>query len=488
MRQIQEIVVDLVVIGSGPAGQKGAVQATKLGRTVAIIERSPCVGGVSVNNGTIPSKTLREAVLDLTGFRQRSFYGRDWVARKDISINDLNFRLEHVRKMEHELIAHQLRENGVQIIKGHGRFDDSHRITVTDIDGSTTHVITAKHALIATGSAPRNPFGVPFDKTTILDSTSLLEIDSLPDSMLVLGSGIIGCEYASIFAGLGVPVTVIDKRSRPLSLLDAEIGDFFRMQMEVLGTSFIMDRNIESIERTPNGAAVVLDGGWRVEAEVLLYALGRQACTKNLGLENTGLSIDDRGYIPVDEYFRTSVPNICAVGDVVGNPALAATSMEQGRLAVRHMFAGDETTFPQVFPYGIYAIPEISGLGPTEDELRKQGIPYETGRAYYHEIARGHINGDTTGMIKLVFHRNTFELLSVHIIGSQAAELIHIGQLAIHQKMRVDYFVEQILNYPTFAEGYRIAAINGLNKIEQWSLDRYGRHHQKQPLAELTAQ
>jgi NAD(P) transhydrogenase len=458
-------VYDLVVIGAGPAGQKGAIQAAKLGKRVVVIDRTTRLGGACLNQGTIPSKTLREAILDLTGFRKRSFYGRS-AQDPQISINDLNYRLHRVIEEQNGLIERQFSKNNIAILRGTARFVGPHRIDVLDEADEVVKTIEADRFLIATGSRPRNPIEVPFDDDRVLDSDRLLRLGYLPESMLVLGSGVIGSEYCTMFAALGTKVQLVDKAARPLSHLDLGICSRFGEYIEEMGVELKMRRQVKEIRRSEKGVEVETTDGEVLRAQCLVYALGRQAYTQGLGLEQAGIEVDERGFVPVNALFQSSNAQVYAAGDVIGQVSLASTAMEQGRLAVRNAFALRTHQFPEFFPYGIYTIPEVSGIGPTEEELKRRGVNYQAGLAYYYELGRGSIAGDTTGMFKLIFHAETLEILAVHIIGTNATELIHIGQLAIDFHARVHYFINQVFNYPTFAEGYRIAALNGLNKLE----------------------
>lgn len=457
---MQKIIADYVVIGSGPAGQKAAIQAAKLGKSVVVIEKDSVPGGASLNSGTIPSKSLREAILDLTDFYEKSYYGQDY-HRREISINDLNFRLHRTLEEQRSLITRQFEKNKINLLHGPAHFKDQHHVIVGD-----EYEVRGEFFLIATGSSPRNPLGVPFDTEVILDSTRLLSIDHLPKTLIVLGGGIIGSEYASFFAALGTEVTVADKREHMLPSLDPEIGLHLQKALTTLGLKMLGKKELVLIERTKKGAHVKFKDGSELEAEMLLYALGREANVSNLGIENAGISLDRNGFIPVNALFQTVVPNIYAAGDVIGGPALASTSMEQGRLASRHAFGVQTHHFPTFYPIGIYTIPEISSCGYTEQQLRDLGFRYEIGRAYYYEIARNQISGNDPGMFKILFHVETLEILGIHIIGRAATEVIHIGQVAMSFNARIDYFVDQIFNYPTYAEGYRIAALNGLNKVK----------------------
>lgn len=461
---MEELRVDLVVIGSGPAGQKAAIQAAKLGKSVVIVEKDSVPGGACLNSGTIPSKTLREAILDLTGFNERSFYGKDF-KKKDVTITDLNFRLNKVLEEERKVIKNQFEKNNIQLIYGCARFENPHQLIVMDEDFRLKYQIKADFVVIASGSRPRNPENVPFDGEVILDSTRLLAIEEVPKSMLVLGGGIIGSEYASFFATLGTQVTVLDKAPHMLPLLDDEIGIHLQNGLSDIGLRFVGEKIPEIIKRDGDQGIVTCSDGEEFRADAVLYALGRSGNVSDLQIENAGLEVTNRGNIPVNALFQTRMPNIYAVGDVIGNPALASTSMEQGRLAARHAFGVETSHFPNFFPIGIYTIPEISSCGYTEKQLKELGFKYEVGRAYYYEIARGHISGSTTGLFKILFHSDTLQLLGVHIIGRSATEVIHIGQVAMQFNADIKYFINQVFNYPTFAEGYRIAALNGYNKI-----------------------
>ncbi len=461
---MEQLEADYVVIGSGPAGQKAAIQAAKLGKSVVIVEKDPHPGGASLNSGTIPSKSLREAILDLTGFYQRSFYGQK-PSSQEISINDLNFRLKKTLEEQRKMLLHQFEKNNIRLIHGGAQFIDPHCIVVKNLEGENVYAIKSSHFLIASGSIPRNPIHVPFDQEKVLDSTRLLAIDRLPKTLLVLGGGIIGSEYASFFAALGTEVTVIDKKSHLLPLLDAEIGIHLQKSLAMIGLKMLGNKEPEKIVKDATGVEVLFKDGTSAKAEMLLYALGRESNVEGLNIENVGIALDKWGYIPVNAVFQTAVPHIYAAGDVIGRPSLASTSMEQGRLAARHAFGAETHPFPSFYPIGIYTIPEISSCGYTEEELQKLGFPYEVGRAYYYEIARNQIAGNDSGMFKILFHAETLEILGIHIIGRAATEVIHIGQVAMSFHARIDYFIDQIFNYPTYAEGYRIAALNGCNKI-----------------------
>lgn len=465
---MEELSVDMVVIGSGPAGQKAAIQAAKLGKKVVVIEREMEPGGNCLYNGTIPSKTLREAILDLTRFNERHLLPDSYVPIEEITISDLTKRLHKVIEEERNLLSRQLKKNNVVYLEGNARFENPHMLIVIDKDFRLSHQIKSDIFVIATGSKPRNPIGVPFDKDVILDSTRLLGIEAIPKTMLVLGGGIIGSEYASFFAALGTEVTIIDKREHILPLLDPEIGILLQTALTDLGLKFKGGKEPIEIRRENNQAFALFKDGSTMRADCLLYALGRQANVDSLHIENAGIVLNDRGYITVNALFQTNISHIYAAGDVIGGPSLASTSMEQGRLATRNAFGADAHTFPTLYPLGIYTIPEISSVGYTEEDLQRLGFRYEIGRAYYYELARSHITGSNIGMFKIIFHPDTSEILGVHIIGRAATELIHIGQLAISFRAKLDYFVDQIFNYPTYAEGYRVAALNGINKLKRF--------------------
>ncbi len=454
----EELFAEFVVIGSGPAGQKAAIQAAKLGKSVIVVEKD-VIGGSSLNSGTIPSKSLREAILDLTDFYKRSFYGKQAMTA-NVSINDLNYRLNKILEEQRKMLHKQFEKNKIRLVQGSARFENDKTIVV---DGRS---IKGDVFLIAAGSKPRNPMNIPFDNEKILDSTRLLAIDYLPKTMLVLGGGIVGCEYASFFAALGTEVTVIDKRAHLLPLLDEEIGTHLQKALGDLGLKVVGNVEVEEVVRKNKHVQVTLNNGETLEAEMLLYALGREANVDQLEIENAGIDLDSKGYIPVNTLFQTKVPHIYAAGDVIGQPALASTSMEQGRLVARHAFGATTHHFPSFFPIGIYTIPEISSCGYTEKQLKELGYHYEVGRAYYYEIARNLISGNDPGLFKILFHAETLEILGIHIIGKAATEVIHIGQVAMSFKARVDYFIDQVFNYPTYAEGFRIAALNGMNKLK----------------------
>jgi NAD(P) transhydrogenase len=465
---MKDLAFDLVVIGSGPAGQKAAIQAAKLQKNVLVIEKDPDPGGNSLYSGTIPSKTFRESILTLTRFYDRLFLHPTKREIADVTFSDLNNRLQKVIEDEKEVVLRQLRRNGVNVIRGTAHFENAHQLLVLDSEDRLLYRIKSTYFVVATGSKPRHPPDVPFDSKVILDSTTLLTIQEMPKTMIVLGGGVIGAEYASFFAALGTEVTVIDRKTHMLPQLDSEIGVHLQTALGEIGLKFRGNIEPEKIENVDGKAFVRFKDQSTLTADILLYALGRTASVDFLALDNAGIALNQKGYVDVNALFQTSAPHIYAVGDVIGGPSLASTSMEQGRLATRHAFGVELHYFPPFYPIGIYTIPEISSCGYTEDELKTMDIRYEVGRAYYYEIARSHIAGDnlSVGMFKLIFHAETLEILGIHVIGRSATEVIHIGQMAAGFNAKIDYFVDQIFNYPTYAEGFRIAALNGLNKIK----------------------
>jgi NAD(P) transhydrogenase len=460
---------DLVVIGSGPAGQRAAIQGAKLEKRVAIIEKTTVVGGVSVNLGTIPSKTLREAVLDLTGFRSREFYGSSYRVKENITIQDLLVRTNQVIAHGIDIARHQLLRNHVELISAAASFTDPHTLKLDLIDGSTSRQITGETIVIASGTETTRDAHVPIDGKRIFTSDDILHLDQLPRSLAVVGAGVIGCEYASILAALGVRVTLIDARHRLLSFVDDEIAAELCHHLREARVTLRLGETVKHLEtvQTETGERVRLhlDSGKTIITERALYSVGRTGATSRLNLGAAGVNADERGRLPVDSHFRTNVPHIYAVGDVIGFPALASTSMEQGRLAACHAFGIPAKAVPELFPYGIYSVPEISMVGKNEEELTKAGIAYEIGKARYKEIARGQIVGDVTGLLKLIFHSETHQLLGVHIIGEGASELIHIGQAVLSFGGSIDYFVNTVFNYPTLAECYKVAAFDGINRL-----------------------
>jgi len=453
---------DLLAIGSGPAGQKAAIQAAKLGRRAAIIERRT-IGGISVNRGTIPSKTLREAVIYLTGISQRAVYGDSYRLKEDITVEDLGLRTRQVVEREVDIVRNQLARNHVHVIDGIARFADPHTLAIS---GGEERRISAEKIVIATGTRPHRPKTVEFDNKTILDSDGLLLLERLPASIVVVGAGIIGIEYASMFAALGTKVTVVEKRHRLLDFVDSQIAEGLQYHLRDLGVVFRFGEAVTAVECHDGATMTLLDSGKRIPAEVVLYAAGRQGETGDLDLEIAGLDANERGYIEVGPDFRTAVDHIYAAGDVIGWPSLAATSMEQGRLAAAHALDQPTHSMSELLPFGIYTIPEISFVGRNEEELTEAACPYEVGISRYRELARGQILGDSYGMLKLLVSLEDRTLLGVHVLGTNATELVHIGQAVMGNGGTVDYLVDAVFNYPTLAESYKVAALDAMNKLQ----------------------
>lgn len=463
---------DCVVIGTGPAGQKGAIQAAKLGKRVAIVEKNPVLGGTQINTGTIPSKALREAALYLTGANQRSLFGSTQQVKKHITIADLTAVSQQVIRHEWEVIRKQFERNGVELLWGRAEFEGPNQLRIHSAEAS--EVIAADKFLVAVGTRPARPASVPFNEKTIFTSDEIVCLDSIPKTMIVVGGGVIGVEYACIMATLGVRVTLVEASNRLLGFLDREICDAFQYFMRQRGITLRLGEKVSRIEEieVQNGlfhrlVQAQLESGKTLRAETLLYAVGRQGVCRALGLDRVGIECDDRERLNVNENYQTNVEHVYAAGDVIGFPALASTSMEQGRRAICHAFGecevGNYNT--ALFPYGIYSVPEISMVGKTEEELTAEGIPYESGVAHYREIARGKLLGDELGMLKLLIHQDTHQVVGVHAIGTGATELIHIGQAVMALDGSAEYFINNVFNFPTLAECYKVAAYNGLNKL-----------------------
>jgi NAD(P) transhydrogenase len=467
MRDVSEF--DVLVLGSGPGGQRAAIAAAKLGKTAAVVERRDMLGGVCINTGTIPSKTLREAVVYLTGLNQREMYGQSYRVKEDITVSDLTARTEHVVGREVDVIRSQLSRNHVTLLPGIGRFVDPHTVEVSDGTGQALRA-SGQKVIIATGTTPARPSTVHFDGKTIIDSDGILELERVPQSMVVVGAGVIGIEYASMFAALGTKVTVIERRPRMLEFCDLEVVEALKYRLRDLAVTFRFGESVAAVEQYSHGAVTVLESGKKIPAETVLYSAGRQGMTDRLDLAAAGLAADDRGRIIVDEYFRTEVEHIYAVGDVIGFPALAATSMEQGRLAAHHACGEPAHAMHELQPIGIYTIPEISFVGRTEDQLTEAKVPFEVGVSRYRELARGQIVGDTYGVLKLLVSPESRTLLGVHVFGTEATELVHIGQAVMGCGGTVDYLVDAVFNYPTLAESYKVAALDATNKIRQMTM------------------
>ncbi|MEM8739782.1 MAG: Si-specific NAD(P)(+) transhydrogenase [Planctomycetota bacterium] len=470
---------DCVIIGTGPAGQKGAIQAAKLGKKVAIVEKNNVLGGAQINTGTIPSKTLREAAVQLTGANRRGLFGESYRVKKDITVADLMGASQNVIRHEWDVIRDQFDRNRIDLIWGTAHFEGPNLLVVERPDSS--QMITGDKFLVSVGTRPARPDSVPFNGKTIMTSDALLHLDRLPKTMIVVGGGVIGTEYASIMATLGVRVTLVEGRHQVLGFLDQEIAGALQYFLRQAGITLRLGEKVSAIREVEhergthdNGdddgkAELVqaeLESGKKLHAETLLYAVGRQGVCGQLGLDNVGISFDDRERLKVDDHYRTNVDHVYAAGDVIGFPALASTSMEQGRRAIAHAFGKDVGNYnTDLFPYGIYAVPEISMVGKTEEQLTEEGVPYEAGIARYKEIARGKILGDEQGMLKMLIHQETHHILGVHIIGSEATELIHIGQCVMGLSGTAEFFINNVFNFPTLAEAYKVAAYNGLNKL-----------------------
>ena len=455
---------DLLVIGSGPAGQKGAIAASKLGKSVAIIDREDMIGGVSLHSGTIPSKTLREAILYLSGLEQRAFYGKDYTVKDRINRNDLRIRIRKVLDREIEVIRDQFKRNEVKFLNGTAQFIDSHTLEITSDQGQS-HV-TGEHILIACGTRPAHNPNIPVDGVKIFDVEQLRLLEELPREIIVVGAGVIGLEFAAMFAALNMKVTVIELRDEILGFVDHEIAERLQYHMRDLGVTFRLGEKVVSVKRDQTKKVVAhLESRKKIRAHTLLYAVGRETNANMLNLDNVQVSTDGRGRIKVNDFYQTETPHIYAAGDIIGFPALAATSMEQGRIASYHMFGYPVHHTPELLPYGIYTIPEISMVGKTEKQLTEEKIPYEFGIARYAELARGQIHGDRIGMLKILFDPDELHILGVHAIGESATELIHIGQAVIALNGTLEYFRDAVFNYPTLAEAYKVAALDGFNKV-----------------------
>lgn len=455
---------DLVVIGCGPAGEKAGAQAAYFGRRVAVIERAPAVGGSCINTGTVPSKTLRESALYFSGLKQRGLYGIDYSLKENLTVQDFMHHEREVVEMERTRILKNLELHGIELVRGQAAFEDDHTIAVAGPGG--TRRLRGTVILISTGSKPHRPAEIAFDDVHTFDSDTFLQMARIPKSLAVIGGGVIGCEYASIFMALGVDVSLVDGRDRLLPFLDAEISDRLRDRFGSLGMHFLFNERPVKAENSASGVRLTMKSGKTLETEAALFAAGRRAAVDGLALEKAGLALNDKGYIAVDANYRTAVPHIYAAGDVIGFPALASTSMEQGRVAVCHAFGLKyKERVASLLPMGIYTIPEISAAGETEESCKEKKIDYCVGRARYENNARGHIVGDTSGLLKLIFARADRKLLGVSMIGESATELIHIGMMVLDNGLTIDEFIEQVFNYPTLCEMYKYAAYDGLGNL-----------------------
>ncbi len=460
---------ELLVIGSGPAGHHAAIQAAKLRRSALLVERKAVVGGACINVGTIPSKTMREAVIYLSGYREHSVYGQSYKVKDKITLQDLLVRVDAVVRNEIDVSRHQLMRNGVEVVNAEASFIDPHTVLLRFPDGRSESTVKAEKVVIAVGTEAVADSRIPLDGNSVLSSDDILRLDALPRNLVVIGGGVVGCEYASMFGALDVRVTLIDMRPRLLPFVDAEIAEALTYQLRERRVTLRLGEKVSSLKVEQNGAEphvrVILESGKHIIVDKALSCMGRAGAVSKLNLPAAGIEHDGRGKIKVNSFYQTEVPHIYAAGDVIGFPSLASTSKEQGRLAVCHAFEVEARYAPELFPYGIYTIPEISFVGQNEEELTEQGIPYEIGKANYREIARGQILGDNHGMLKLIFHRETHTLLGVHIIGDGAAELVHIGQAVMAFKGDIHYFIDTVFNYPTLAECYKNAAFDGVNRL-----------------------
>jgi NAD(P) transhydrogenase len=456
---------DLLVIGSGPAGKAAAIQAAKLGFGVAVVDGRPQVGGVCVHTGTIPSKTLRETVLNLTGWRERGFYGQAYRVKQDIDATDLTRRLSITLQREVEILEHQLKRNGVDVIIGYARFTAVDTVEVTPPDGDPFE-LRADKFVIAVGTRTYRPNYIPFDGDAVVDSDEVLKLEKLPRSMTVIGAGVIGVEYATIFRALDIAVTLVEPRNSMLDFMDREIVMQFRHEVSDIGLRLQFGQEVREVSRKKNGGCVVrLENGRAIGSDMVLFAAGRVGATDHLGLDKVGLDSDHRGRLKVDKHFQTSVKTVYAAGDVIGFPSLASTSLEQGRVAAVNALGRTSHPAPKYFPYGIYAVPEMSSVGMTEEEVVERRIPYEIGLAPLRETSRGKVMGLESGLMKTIFSLKTRRLLGVHIVGEGATELIHIGQAVLTLKGSLDYFIDNAFNYPTLAEAYKVAALDAHNRI-----------------------
>jgi NAD(P) transhydrogenase len=457
---------DLIVIGSGPAGEKGAAQAAYFGKRVALVEEAPHVGGAGINTGTVPSKTLRETALYFSGLVQRGLYGVDYRIKTDLTVRDFMYREQEVVKSLRQVVAGNIERHGIELIQGAASFEDAHTIAVAPRDSDFVRRIQGDVILIATGSVPSRPRDIPFDDPRVYDSDEILRMRGLPRTMAVVGAGVIGCEYTTIFAALGIRVTLVDGRDRLLAFLDAEIADRLRLQMEFLGVNVRLRDGAARVTPAPDVVDLELKSGGRLAVDAVLFAAGRFGNTRRLGLEKVGIPVNDRGLIAVNEHYQTAVPHVYAAGDVIGFPALAATSMEQARVAMCHAFdLKYKTRVAPIFPLAVYTIPEVAMVGETEESCRERGIDYCVGRAQYRTNARGQIVGDLAGLVKLVFRYPDKTLLGVHVIGESASELVHVGLMVLLAGGTIDTFINAVFNYPTLGDAYKYAAYDGLGNL-----------------------
>jgi len=459
---------DLIVIGSGPAGEKGAAQAAYFGKRVAIVEKTFQVGGAGINTGTVPSKTLRESALYFSGLGQRGLYGVDYTIKQDLTVRDFMYREQEVVKALREVVRQNIERHRIDLIQGAARFEDPHTIAVEPTDADFVRRIQGDVVLIATGSAPTQPKNIPFEDERVYDSDEILQMRHLPRTLVVVGAGVIGCEYTTIFAALGIHVTLVDGRDRLLAFLDAETADRLRMQMELLGVDVRLRDGVTRVDARPDVVNLDLKSGDRLAVDAVLFAAGRVGNTRGLALEKAGVDVNDRGLIPVNEHYQTAVAHVYAAGDVIGFPALAATSMEQARVAMCHAFdLKYKTRVAPIFPLAVYTIPEVAMVGETEESCREKGIDHCVGRAAYRTNARGQITGDRNGQVKLVFRYPDKTLLGVHVIGESASELVHVGLMVLLAGGTIDTFINAVFNYPTLGDAYKYAAYDGLGAVQR---------------------
>ena len=457
---------DLIVIGSGPAGEKGAAQAAYFGKRVAIVEQAQEVGGTGINTGTIPSKTLRETALYFSGFQQRGLYGVEHRVISDLTVNDFLYREHEVVRSLGTLVLQNIERHHIDLIHGRASFDDPHTVRVQRGERQPDLLLNADVVLIATGSVPSRPRNISFDDPRLYDSDTILRMEQMPRSIAVVGAGVIGCEYTTIFAALGLEVTLIDGRDRLLGFLDDELSERLKQHMEALNVTVRLGEDVKQVQSRPDALYVTLRSGVTAAVDCVLFAAGRAGNTTGLGLEKVGIPVNDRGLITVNDRYQTAIPHIYAAGDVIGFPALAATSMEQARVAMVHAFdLKYKARVAPLFPLAVYSIPEVAMVGETEESCRGKAIDYCVGRAYYRQNARGQIAGDLNGLVKLVFRREDKKLLGVHIIGGSASELVHIGLMVLQTGGTIDTFIDSVFNYPTVGEAYKYAAYDGLGHL-----------------------
>jgi len=459
---------DLIVIGAGPAGEKGAAQAAYFGKRVALVEREPHPGGAGINTGTVPSKTLRETALYFSGLGQRGLYGVDYHVKSHLTVKDFMYREQEVVRSLRQVVSENLVRHTIDLRRGQASFDDPHTVRITQ-DGEPDRLLRGDVILVATGSVPTRPRDVPFDDPRVHDSDEILEMQKLPRSMAVVGGGVIGCEYTTIFAALGIKTTLLDGRDRLLGFLDAELAEQLKIQMGLLGVDLRLKEGVTRYVPEPDGVRLELKSGGSLVVDQVLVAAGRVANVRTLNIDKAGLAVNERGLITVNEFYQTSVPHIYAAGDVIGFPALASTSMEQARVAMVQAFdlPKYKTRVAPIFPLAVYTIPEIAMAGETEETCRQKKIEYGVGRAFYRTNARGQITGDLGGQVKLIFRYPDKLLLGVHVIGEIAAELVHVGLIALQTECTIDMFVNTVFNYPSLSDVYKYAAYDGLGAVQR---------------------